>query len=65
MSFLGSLFLTCTLAAGGIYVLTYVRMRFGELPPVSRRAQPERQRDPGAAVENQIDPDQEADHPKS
>ena len=36
-----------------------------ELPPVSRRAQPERQRNPGAAVENQINPDEKADHPKS
>src|SRR5208283_1802579 len=37
----------------------------GEPPPSSRRAQPERQRDPGEPVENQIDPDEKADHPES
>ncbi len=37
----------------------------GKLAAVSHRAQLERQRDPGEAVENQINPDEEADHPKS
>src|SRR5208337_4800067 len=33
--------------------------------PGSRRAQSERQRDPGETVENQINPDEKADHPES
>jgi hypothetical protein len=44
----------------------FVRSLSGcELPPVSGGAQPKRQRDPDETEENQINPDEKTDHPKS
>ena len=41
------------------------RSREGPTTDCHSRAQAERQRDPGGAVENQVNPDKKADHPKA